>query len=317
MEPLTLATIDPDTVALLNDAVGTRRGIIVQVGGESFELRMHPPLESSSGGVKLKVGGHECWLVAGDWRGFDTLDEMLGETEFTSLPSDIQRAVLETVFDEQLDSLGAATDVRWEIAEIVESVPDADCRLGFTLSGPEKVPWRGEFSCPRELLGMLSTLLSQVPVEDGAGPTDIPLVAGVEIATADLTLEELESIEAGDVVFVEPFGDPSDDVQLRFGSQVVVAGQRQADGVAVTRVSSMPEAGDEPTDVAVSVECGRVAIPASQLETLNAGDVIPFQPTPNESVKFRAGGMVFAEGQLVRVGELTGVRIALMTGAAL
>jgi len=61
--------------------------------------------------------------------------------------------------------------------------------------------------------------------------------------------------------------------------------------------------------VEVVAEIGRITLRGDELAGLTEGGVLDLGPRPSENIHLRVGGLLWATGDLIRLGEHLGVRI--------
>ncbi|MCB1136106.1 MAG: FliM/FliN family flagellar motor switch protein [Chlamydiia bacterium] len=78
------------------------------------------------------------------------------------------------------------------------------------------------------------------------------------------------------------------------------------------RVSSTPVTSAQNIPFDVTVEVGRLKLTAKQLMSLGAGSVLELNIDPEGSLDLVAQGACIGKGELIRVGDVLGVRVLSM-----
>jgi len=149
---------------------------------------------------------------------------------------------------------------------------------------------------------------------EGSPPSEATANALVELSlrsgAAPLCAEELDALDPGDVVLVDPF--PA-------GRLAVVApGGLRFQGTALDQTLHieelrMPEASSD-YPIALEVELARVPVTLGDLTRLEPGAVMPLPIDRRGFVALKLGDRTFARGQLVEVEGSVGVRIDSIVG---
>jgi flagellar motor switch protein FliN/FliY len=170
---------------------------------------------------------------------------------------------------------------------------------------------RGEIQCSQSQL--------QVDTEWGLLPMRL-----VELAESELTIREIEALELGDVVLLNP---TSEIVRMRLGTRVLV-GEETLQGVNLVRMEHTLEDeimeelnippltdesdGIEPSNLPVVVvaEIGRLEMNVGQVSRLALGTVLTLPDAVLGPVDLRVCGRLIARGEMVNVEGRRGVRLS-------
>ena len=181
----------------------------------------------------------------------------------------MQAAVLEAAAEEVLNQLGHATGQKWQIADVVEDVPNELQAVGVTLSSDHEIAWRGVLSFDSGLRPLVHNLL-QTGTPEYPFPADgIHVTAGVVMATVVLPVDELESIRTGDVIVLDGTDDERAEYRLVFGDRVEVRGTVESDSLQAASVSAVsePQLAAAELKVELSFDCGSCSLATENLRT--------------------------------------------------
>jgi type III secretion protein Q len=140
-------------------------------------------------------------------------------------------------------------------------------------------------------------------------PAESPLRLPVSVrrGTASLLPEELDSLEPGDALLLDPERSDCAPDALVLPGGFRARGRLEAEGFRVeeaempTRTTQIP--------VTLEVELCRVELPLAELARLEPGAVLPLHIDRRGRVTLRAGERAVARGELVEIDGAVGVRV--------
>ena len=198
-----------------------------------------------------------------------------------------------------------------------------------------RISVRTEQSMAEQLLSLFppASPVARLPL-----PAGIPMSLALRSPEFRMTAREFAALEAGDVVLLDQRWSPTEKANLVSDGSVL--GQVQHDPKRKTttflQLASKPapegrdnmstltkrpsapgarsteasaQAALDNLTVNVSVELDRSEMQLGELRKLTAGTVLPFAGEVGDNLTILANGEPFATGELVRIGERTGVRL--------
>ena len=310
-EQIILPEIPPEEITWRNELLGTRRHIVFPAGAGDTTLQFSAAPIPATKYVHL-TAGDVTWLVGfADWDQLVHVLPELGVDVISPLDDEIFVALLEAVFQSQLDWLAGRMGTACEIRDVTEgfNADDHPHDIGFQIaSGTSSVS--GTVAGDTAAMAMLRDLVLESPPSPGVDVSLIPLVAGVEIGMTQIAASELQQLKAGDVLMMEitTFAE-NQRALLRFPPTTIWKVSVDDESITFEEAveSPQPTAVGDGVTLNVVFELGRITLTAGQLATLETGASIP--RINSEKVTLTSEGSAFASGQLVQVGSCTGVRI--------
>ncbi len=309
MQLLETPNLQPELTEFTNNAVGTARAASVVIGGQSFQMTFISPGECTRRtNIEVDVGGRSCCVAISNPSVFDCLNEVTGGTEIERLPQDLQPAVLAAAFDQTINEIAAITGVAWNVGLIAKEMPASELRLALRLQAANGKTTNIEIVFDEDLRSVMVKLTELVPVAEVLPVDDLTFTADVEIGATELSIDELKSLQAGDVVVL----DEREDVVLRFGDSIVVMGAIEDNALRVSSVTALPakepdERGDD-IPVTVSVCRGAMTLTAAALTNLRPADILPVSDI-DRPARLVAGRNSISDCEIVRVGSRVGAKI--------
>lgn len=189
---------------------------------------------------------------------------------------------------------------------------------------------------PGPLTESVVRLLDEIPAARPANPS-LPIPVAFRVALVGLTVAELADLNAGDVVICDRNLPGLDDVVAVLGERWLYAAKAAAGTVTLAtprhdaRVSleywTMDDADKKPLSEPASAdaelaeipiklffEIGRLEIPLGEVQRLGPGYVFELGRPVSEPVDILANGRRIGQGEIVRIGDATGVRVTRLLG---
>lgn len=311
-EPLDLPVVDPPTVGVMNDLVGAHRPLAFSLGGEAVSLRLVAPQRATGPAAALQFGDQRAWLHLADWNAIPSVRALLDGQGLDQLPSSIQPIVLSAAFEPDLTRLERLVGSHCRLEEVkpIESIPKDLLSVGLELALPAGTV-AGTLAADFHVLTLLRDRLMQVAPVALHPRTSLRVHAGVEIGLTQLTIDELESLAAGDVVLLEvasPRDNPTALVRLAPQATWKV---RLGDGrLELLEPVELRHWSDElaggPT-ITLLMEQGGVELSVAEAAQLRPGDSVEWHDS--YKVVVRAGRQELGYGDLVEIGGRKGVRL--------
>lgn len=157
--------------------------------------------------------------------------------------------------------------------------------------------------------GRARLLLPPAAVRALRGPAEldrpIPVPGSLRRGSAALTAAELDALEPGDVLVVDPPADGRDALVLPGGLRAL--GRIDGEGFHVEETEMVERHAQLP--VTLEVELARVDVPLAEVARLEPGSVLALNLDRRGLVALRMGERAVARGELVDVEGAVGVRI--------
>ena len=239
--------------------------------------------------------------------------------------------LLESAFEEELEWLEGELGDRIAITSIErkDTVSDDD-PFAFALTGKDDTI-DCALSMDSGLALRMGRLLDRIGKESSPIPPEFPLPVCLWRNALTIDLGELQSLQPGDVVlFEEDEGSAAFVIADRFFAPVALTPSGPQLLAAPTAIAGSkwewtmnkntpPPAGQaleesnlEELPVALVFELGRTAMPLGEVRQLAPGAIVPLAEVTSETVDIIANGKRVGRGEIVRIGESLGVRIARM-----
>ncbi|MBP9842107.1 MAG: type III secretion system cytoplasmic ring protein SctQ [Simkaniaceae bacterium] len=150
---------------------------------------------------------------------------------------------------------------------------------------------------------------------------EIPLTLSIEAGKTKLTQEEFLSLETGDFLILDEIrylcslaGTPLFHLSLNDNKAKILQFSPFEKEITMvddeaTLTSPIPNLNPSEVPITLTVEVARLEIPLSHLLTLKPGNVLELGEGKLPLVSIRVQGKCLARGELIQVGEMTGVKI--------
>lgn len=227
-------------------------------------------------------------------------------------------------------------DIRIESRIDAIETTDALLPLQFRVHGLAGRNAGAELFIERESVPAIASALNELAVPS-RGTEQLPLPVQLSIGGSDLTLAELRTVRAGDIILadgdVQPAGASVAVVseRLRFQAERVASGFRLVSRLAAARAAptrsdstgvwSMQPATDalqrpgvdeadlEQLPIRVVFELGKLDMPLAEVRRLAPGSVLPMARPSETAVDIVANGRKIGHGSLLKIGDSIGVRV--------
>jgi type III secretion system YscQ/HrcQ family protein len=315
IEPYPIREVSAHDVARRNAVVGTRRAIRVSVHQTPLELRFHDNHAATISEllVQLSIGGAGFIVGLADWNRLPGITEFLDGGLVSSIPSDLLPAVLEAIFEQELDRLGTLASARAEVKTTHSSVADLESlsRIGISLIPDDEQPLHGFIAGDDAAMKLLQDLIDRAPAEAAHPFGELPLVAGVQIGETRLAIEELQRLKIHDVLLLDTstFVDNREGL-IRFSPTYawrVGIADNQSTCIELLNTPEAENVHEDEISVTIVVEMGHVRCSVDELSGLQPDSILTI--ADGEMISLRCGGRPFARGELVLIADRPGVRL--------
>lgn len=205
----------------------------------------------------------------------------------------------------------------WSSSEITEVLPYA---IGIVrLDGPDKLLGLVEFDADG-LEWITICCCDRMPVVC-ALLDDLALSLDLRVARVSLSLAELQALAPRDVILLDASPVAHDGAMTvllclsgnaRFRASILDGRLAVLSAVdhMMGKSDSLPSETFDSIDLVVDVEVGRLTMSLKQLRELAVGQVLDLGFDATTNITLRVNGQVLAAGELVRIADRTGVRVA-------
>ena len=221
-----------------------------------------------------------------------------------------ERAVLELAVLGALDALAAETEIETALAP----------RLALRGGSPQRPVCVELTVSVVGTQGRVFLLLPEAALrglsrasEVSLALQDVPVRGSIRDGRVELDQDELEKLQPGDVLLLDPPAGVTAALHLPGG---LAARGRIADGSLEVEEVDLPATGRSAgtAPVLVEVELATVAVPLRELARIAPGAVLPLGIDRSGRVTLRIGERAVARGELVEVEGAVGVRIGSLLG---
>jgi type III secretion protein Q len=324
---IALPTLSPLGAAALS-RLAPRLPLPVQLGEEAVVLSLasaaSPTAPADWPATLCRVDGVAALLRLSPALLPQAAREAWPEIAGLDLPPDLA-ALLRGVLLAELSALAQAQlglTPCWEAAE------EAERPHGLLLCrGTADGPLLGTVALDDAALDWLARRMAALPAR-AALPADLAVPFSVQVDRLAMRRAELAALTLGDVVLLDRDPAAPEGGLLVLG--LPQAGGRQgfrarlAAGALhiITKLEALMDTPEAPRaalgDLPVTVECevGRLTLTLAQLQELAPGQVLEIGAGATPTVTLRVAGQAVAAGELVRIADRVGVRIATLADAA-
>lgn len=243
-----------------------------------------------------------------------------------------QALLLEARFASELDWLEEALGCRIELTQAGGAGFEMDSAL--SLYWKESEGDRGGMVAFEDvrLAEAVGTLLDSVAVPSSLASSEVPIPLRLIHGVTSLTYAELDDLGPGDVIlFPIPLDGSTGSCCLIAGQRVApmertlsgwrlsgdfhpLAGSKWDFDMIGENSDDLDETSEDATlsDLPITLvfEAGRISMPLDEVRRLGAGSLIPLNAPADAGVTIHASGKRVGRGELVRLGEGLGIRVA-------
>lgn len=337
VQPLMPSHLPSTAIDLANGFARARPALAVSIGERALTLRFAIGREPSAGQivVPLMVGEDEgrLWLDPGlaEWL-IEPLETVSASCEPASglpLAMLLELAALDLVT--RIEKAGYGP-VRLGVGATAEGKSAAsgaaDMVALFVTAALPGAEMALRIDLPLSLAAALLACLERLAPARPADPVHLPLMLRIEAGREQLPLRDIAGLGVGDVVL---FDRPADVLRVEGGPVAPVSWVE--DGVALDgpfapgrdgaaflpRMSMMDEIADVAWDdvpLTLVLEYGRLSMPLGDLRALGPGSVVELAGLTPARVDLVVNGARIAVGEMVRIGDGSGVRILRLADAS-
>jgi type III secretion protein Q len=246
--------------------------------------------------------------------------------------------LLELVLSSALEAIETHTGVRIAFralhTDVVWPRPAGHVCVAFAVQSAELGSWRSQLRLPTEPAMRLANLIEK-HVKAEPAEVDVSARACLRVAATTLTIHELCSLSAGDVVLVDDQCAPTTAVVviaehlvapaelLPEGGKLVATPMRARGSKWEWAMADVREEAGEGTHdetnfddipVRVTFELGQVELSLGEIKNLAPGSLVPLSRPLGDAVDILASGRRLGRGTLVSIGDSVGVQISRLFG---
>lgn len=293
----------------------------------SLQLRANKELNFD---IFTKIIGLEIWgspvtLLLSQWPMPSSIEKYLPENQLLSIPKELALITLSTAYDDLLTELSniLSTDIN-----ICQYLPFNDNvfaqekelyhnnSLPFTITLDDGLIVEACLLVDERTMEQLSAYISQVSNSKIISLHQVISPFYLEYGHSFLTLAEIDSIEAGDILMMDVSIDAShNQLRLRFSSNQTFMAEKQVDSSAyqiievLSDTNSISDVTDATAQVKLSFDLDKTTITLDEMEKIGLGYTLDLMPDYNKGLKIRYNNQKVGKGELVKIGERVGVRI--------
>jgi len=331
--------LNPQQVTLLNRLFARNARGTVSFGGRDCEFALAPRPRQGVWGLTLigKWGGADVAVFLEpapilDWLATAVSKELRGD-DLRRLPPDMASAAVEVVLGEVLDVLAKASGQAAELTSVSFETKQAlsgDGFVHFTLTGRSDAQAAHGVLVFSGGLAAAADGLAKLASGEPAWPRDlmagIPIELSVEVGRTSVSLQDLRTVEPGDVVLADECAALNREREVRVrlgrsltapavlnGKKVEIKGEFMADetkSVApVTGKGAKEPAKLDSLQVHLVLELDSQYVTLKELQALRPGFVLETAKGLESPVSLKVNGSCVGKGELVQVGGKVGVRV--------
>ncbi|MBB5037732.1 type III secretion system cytoplasmic ring protein SctQ [Prosthecobacter dejongeii] len=318
-----MSVLRPEFVRLANRLAGQRRPLRFSWNGQPTEwMLLHSPAPArGSWVIHLLLGGHVIGLEINRLPELAFLSPELAGIDLHEMPQELACGLLESCLAEIFLALGqAGVDVNITGVQPFTFRHAPEEVIGWTLNRGADIGWMhgtlsGDDAALSHLASLVTRAAAEPSIEDGAIPLPIHLVAG----TLGMTLAELQTVEAGDVLLADLSRYQTGGVcTLSVSGRNLGIGH--ATGTAFSLQQLTPPSSSTMADVAtassindLNVELtfvvGQTTLTVGELRNLAVGFTFELPTLTGQGISICANGKDIGRGEIIEVGGHLGVRV--------
>ncbi|TPO13408.1 YscQ/HrcQ family type III secretion apparatus protein [Mesorhizobium sp. B1-1-5] len=335
-EPLTLATVAAADVWALNAFYRRRNTAQITIAGKAMAIAAAWPGLNSANQPLCAVG-----FTVGDMAGQLRLPLSVVERGLARADGAVDMKRLAPAHAALLLEATFEHDLEWIEERLGEKIAITSLAPADAVSG--ETPFAFALADKDETIGCVLTandtglpvrigrLLDELGKPRPPVPAELPLSVHLRRGPLAITIGELQSLQADDVVL---FDDTAEEgvatliiaerlfapVGLTAGGPQLLAAPTAITGSnwewAMNQNTPPPDTLEESTldelPVVLAFEVGRTAMPLGEVRQLAPGAIIPLADVADATVDIIANGRRVGRGEIVRIGESLGVRVLRM-----
>ncbi|MDP1880227.1 MAG: FliM/FliN family flagellar motor switch protein [Parachlamydiaceae bacterium] len=85
--------------------------------------------------------------------------------------------------------------------------------------------------------------------------------------------------------------------------------EKKVEPTVPTSVTKSEPISPEELPIILTMEIGRIELPVSQLLQLEPGNLLELNPLPSNGVDLTINGKIVGKGELIRIGDILGIRV--------
>lgn len=240
------------------------------------------------------------------------------------LPPALMQAALKVELEPIITSVSQLTGYAIQLKGLTAIKQPPKSYIAMILSAGEQTLY-----CYLSGLDALSDLSARLPQVDNDIYVDVPVFVGIELGVSKITHEEYQTLETGDIVFIQKHVS-GNQVILRLHKDITFVCEMQQDNQITVKYRT--EAGMDnyeeqeqevqqtsqeaegmvslaELDIELLFEIGTQTLSLEDLQSIEPGYVFELDRPLEQPVRVRANGKVIAECQLVQVNNRLGARI--------
>ncbi|WP_292585539.1 type III secretion system cytoplasmic ring protein SctQ [Mesorhizobium sp.] len=335
-ERLTLETVAPADVSALNAFYRRRAAAQITIAGKTMAIATAWPGLNSANHPLCAVG-----FTVGNMAGQLHLPLSVVERGLAGIEGAVDMERLTPGHAALLLEAAFEDDLEWIEGKLGEGIAITSVARGTAISG--ETPFAFVLTGKDETIGCALTandvalavrigrVLDEIGKTRAPVPVEFPLPVRLRRGPLAITLGELQSLQADDVVL---FDDTAEErvaaliiaerlfapVALTAAGPQLLAAPTAIAGSnwewAMNQNTSPPDALEESTldelSIALAFEIGRTAMSLGEVRQLAPGAIVPLADVAEATVDILANGRRVGRGEIVRIGESLGVRIVRM-----
>ncbi len=247
-------------------------------------------------------------ILLGNWFSF---------ADFSELPKELRLGVFEATVQPALDTFFTKTGESIEFSDLSlgETPVGSGLRMGFST---ENEGLGGEIVFAEKALPKLLNWCGFLAPHPSTDIPDVPVPIRIRVAGAQLSADELQSLETGDIIFLDWHGFESGCFELTMGGETAfeafVEKNRLVLGKQLGENNDTQTNGKDAVAPAellfrLHLELPEKTFYAKALSQLQPGRVITGAPATSENLLVRVGSTVIAKCELVTISGQSAARL--------
>lgn len=320
--------IDKSSIRL-NNLVATRtRHITTELLGTDQELtiQLTPFIKHEKSCfvvLYLKLWGELTRLRLSAWPLSKKLQELVTDKELLELPKDLAIITLSVAFEPLLQTISNTLDSNIEIINYSLNDMGRDSNtcsnINFTFKTTGEPEIQASLTIPDNIQDNLVNIIKTIPVASGLRFQQIPVPIYCECGRSTITHNILYSIEPGDVLLMDSYHNKDlGSLKIRLTTGKIFLAEKNNDSDTYELIEEENKMSNNEheenislNDIPINVhfDIGKQSLNLEEMEKIGIGYTFELEKSLPELVTLRIANKTIGFGEIVTIGDRTGVRI--------
>lgn len=308
----------PEFVRLGNRIAGACRPLGFEWNGQPAQFFFSNEKLAPRGGWRMNItlGGHDMRLQLSRLPDLGWVSPTLTGMDLHSLPQELVCGLIEASFGEIFDALShAGIDIRISSASAAAADSEGEERIEWCLNRGGETGWmRGHVAGTDQGLEHLASLIQRAPVKPALDDNRLPMPVALVAGRMRIGVSELQQVELHDVLLADLSAYRLHrGCELQSGKHPLGSGSLTNQTFTLQQPAPSPVATANPLindlEVELTFVAGQSTLTVGELRNLAPGFTFELSAPAGDGVLICANGKPIGKGELIEVGDRTGVRV--------